>query len=150
MACQAVDDGSFKGVDIVQTTSKTDQPIDRGQFYQALVDSPNSRLMPVSENSQTECVNVVPNTWPAHLPPEYGELELQKACVHFLTPYSPQLKGEYRDFKDCKGIAVNGPCLRKLLCAVNTLPVSTAECERGFSRMNLCSPLRTSLSVLGV
>ena len=32
--------------------------------------------------------------------------------------------------------------------AVETLPVSTAACERGFSQMNLiCTPLRTQLTV---
>jgi len=34
--------------------------------------------------------------------------------------------------------------MKRLVFAVDTLPVSTAACERGFSRMNvLCSPLRT-------
>ena len=105
--------------------------------------------MPASEQTLIECVNVLfPSTWPAHLPSEYGEQELQQACTHFLVQYSGKLKDEYRDFKDCKGVVVNGPVLRKLLCAISTLPVSTAECERGFSRMNLiCSPLRSCLSV---
>jgi len=139
MASEAVTDGYFKGVDIQnQNTSRTDKLINRCQFYQALVDSLNCRLMPASEQTLIECVNVLfPSTWPAHLPSEYGEQELQQACTHFLVQLSGKLKDEYRDFKDCKGVAVNGPVLRKLLCAISTLPVSTAECERGFSRMNL-------------
>ena len=40
--------------------------------------------------------------------------------------------------------------LSKLKSVVNTIPVSTAACERGFSKMNIrpiCSPLRTRLTV---
>jgi len=38
--------------------------------------------------------------------------------------------------------------LQNLINAVHTLPVSTAECERGFSQMNLiCTPTRSLLSV---
>jgi len=87
IASHAVCDGSFKGVGIVHNTSKTDKQINRCQFYQALVDSLHCRLMPESEQSLTECVNVLfPNTWPAHdLPPEYGEEELKQACKKFLS-----------------------------------------------------------------
>ena len=43
---------------------------------------------------------------------------------------------------------MSGQCLKRLVGAVHTLPVSTAECERGFSRMNIIStPLRTCLAV---
>ena len=37
---------------------------------------------------------------------------------------------------------------RKLLFAVDTVPVSTAACERGFRAMNdICTPLRSLLTV---
>jgi len=66
----------------------------------------------------------------------------------FLVPYSRELKDEHRDFKDVKGVAVSGQCLKRLVGAVHTLLVSTAECERGFSRMNIiCTLLRTCLTV---
>jgi len=39
--------------------------------------------------------------------------------------------------------------MKRLVFAVDTLPVSTAASERGFSRMNVvCSPLRTRLSIV--
>ena len=73
---------------------------------------------------------------------------MKTAACKFLIPFSRQLKEEYRDLKDVKGGVTSGHCLKRLLGAVNTLPVSTAECERGFSRMNIiCTPLRTCLSV---
>jgi len=38
--------------------------------------------------------------------------------------------------------------MKRFVFAVDTLPVSTAACERGFSRMNvICSALRTRLSI---
>jgi len=56
-------------------------------------------------------------------------------------------KAAYRDFKECGGKTTN-LVLQSLLNRVNTIPVSTAECERGFSKMNIvCSPLRTRLTV---
>ena len=53
MACRAVSAGSFDGVVIVQnqSSSRTDKLINRSQFYQALVDALNCRLMPASEQT---------------------------------------------------------------------------------------------------
>jgi hypothetical protein len=65
-----------------------------------------------------------------------------------LVPYSISIKQEYRDFKDSEDVGSAGPNLKKLLNAINTVRVSTAECERGFSQMNLtCIPLRSQLTV---
>ena len=75
---------------------------------------------------------------------------VRKSCTasKFLVPYSRELKDEYRDFKDVKEAAVSGHCLKRVVGAVHTLPVSTAECERGFSTMNIiCMPLTTRLTV---
>lgn len=149
LACKAVVAGSFNGVPIVESAKKSDKEIDKNQFYQALVDSVSARLIPESERPITECDNtLLPTSWPAVVPAEYGEPELKQACVTFLVPYSSQLKQEYRDFKDIKGADVQGEQMKKLINAIHTLPVSTAECERGFSRMNMiCSPTRSCLSV---
>ena len=65
----------------------------------------------------------------------------------FLVPYSPALKQAYRDFKESKGVDV-APVMQQLISAVATLPVSTAACERGFSKMNIVrTPLRSTLTV---
>jgi len=91
---------------------------------------------------------LLPNPWPSALSAEYGELQLKQACMKFRVPYCGQLKQEYRDLKDAKDTSVIGPELQNLVNAVHTLPVSTAECERGFSQMNLiCTPTRSLLSV---
>ena len=66
----------------------------------------------------------------------------------FFSPYTNDLKQEYRDFKDMKGAEVSGRNIRRLIGAIHTLLVSTAECERGFSKMNLiCTPLRSCIRV---
>ena len=69
-------------------------------------------------------------------------------CTVFCVPYNAQSKTAYRDFKDSKGLAVTGP-MQRFIKSVKSLPVSTsAECERGFSRMNIiCTELRSSLSI---
>ena len=59
----------------------------------------------------------------------------------------PGQKDAYRDFKE-SGAKVIADSLRKVMHSVDTIPVSTAECERGFSRMNLvCTNLMSGLSV---
>ena len=51
------------------------------------------------------------------------------------------------DYKDSRGSMISNELL-KLKYVVNTNPVSTAACERGFSKLNIiCSPLRTRLTV---
>ena len=141
--------GEYCGVTIERSNAKSDKEINKFQFYQALADSISARLMPESEKQIAQCLDVLfPATWPAEVCADYGEKELKETASKFLVPYSRELKDEYRDFKDVKGTAVSGEHLKRLVGAVHTLPVSTAECERGFSRMNIiCTPLRTCLTV---
>ena len=76
---------------------------------------------------------------------EHGEVELRLLCDRFLVPVS-EVKHEFRDYKDSQGKRKVGEKLKKLINRVNTLPVSTACCERGFSKMNaVCSDYRTRL-----
>jgi len=119
-----------------------------GQFYQALIDSLKARLFPESERSVCDAVSaVLPSIWPDKQPPEYAEQSLKMLCTVFRVPYNAQSKTAYRDFKDSKGLAVTGP-MQRFINSVESLPVSTAECERGFSRMNIiCTELRSSLSI---
>jgi len=135
------------GVTTEHSNAKSDKEINKSQFYQALVDSISARLVPESEKQIAQCLDVLfPAMWLAEVCAEY----VCKSCTasKFLVPYSRELKDEYRDFKDVKEAAVSGHCLKRLVGAVHTLPVSTAECERGFSTMNIiCMPLTTRLTV---
>jgi hypothetical protein len=146
LAGAAVSQGIYRGVPLLP--GKASDIIKPGQFYQALIDSMEARLLPATERPIAAAVGIVlPNQWPDQIGPEYGESELKSLCQTFLFEYTPQLKTAYRDFKDSRGQTVE-PVMKQFINAVETLPVSTAECERGFSKMNIiCSPLRSSLSV---
>ena len=46
------------------------------------------------------------------------------------------VKDNYREFKESKGIRIPLE-LKKLTHLIDTIPVSIAACERGFSKMNI-------------
>lgn len=149
--CQIADEAitaqKFGSV-VLGTSSGRESAIDRNQFYQALSDSLNSRPMLDTKKPLLESMEIIfPSKWSDSLPPEYGERELKLISAKFLVPYSLEVKQAYRDYKESKGFNILPP-MQLLLGAVGTLPVSTAACERGFSKMNIvCSPLRNSLTV---
>ena len=79
---------------------------------------------------------------------DYGEAELRFLCQRFHLPYVT-VRDAYNDFKDSGGRQIPRN-FKQLTKAVNrpTIPVSTAECERGFSAMNVdLSDLRSSLLI---
>ena len=107
-----------------------------------------SRLMPEADKSLCDAVAVLdPSTWASDsLSPEFGERELRLLCETLSCSFS-EMKVAYRDFKECGGKTTN-LVLQSLLNRVNTIPVSTSECERGFSNMYVvCSKLRTRLTI---
>ncbi len=144
-ACKAVIDGNFQGV-AVRAGTGNEKAIKKNQFYQALSDSIASRLMPESERAFCASVAVLDSrTWPSEMPSEYGENELRLLCDKFLLPFG-ETKTAFRSFKDGVG-KDKCPPLQLLCNNVNTIPVSTAQCERGFSKMNIiCTPLRSRLT----
>jgi hypothetical protein len=144
---EAIKISLFKNVTL-GIASQREKSIDRGQFYQALTDSLAVRMLPQTEQSYLDSIRtILPEQWPELLSPEYGESELKTVSHKFLVTYGSTLKDAYRDFKDSKSSVIKPP-MQALLSAIGTLPVSTAACERGFSRMNvLCSPLRSTLRV---
>jgi len=146
-ACQAVADGTFQTVSVSASVGK-EKEIKPGQFYQALSDSMAARLLPDSEKDLCNALAVLdPSTWPKDMiSTEYGETEVRLLCDKFSLSFS-DIKFSYRIYKDSKGMVKN-QALLTLLNRVNTIPVSTAECERGFSKMNIvCTSLRSRLTV---
>ena len=66
---------------------------------------------------------------------DYTEEQIRLLCRRFRLHYSTA-RDAYSDFKDSGGRKM--PLgLNLLMNAVNTITVSTAECERGFSVMNV-------------
>ena len=118
------------------------------QFYQGRVDSMSARLLPETERSLVSALaTVFPSTWPAELSAEYGEQELKLVCHKFRVPYNGQLMECYRDFIDTRG-GIPEKALKNVVNIVSTLPVSTVECERAFSKMNIiCTSLRSTITI---
>lgn len=145
-ACAAITAGTFKGIAVAESSGKQ-REIPKAQFYQALVDSISARLFPETEQDLCNAImSLDPRSFASNMPPEFGEADVDKLCVKFNISFS-DVKHDYREFKETKGdVILSG--LRILINSVNTLPISTAECERGFSKMNLiCSSLRSKLTV---
>jgi len=72
----------------------------------------------------------------------YGEDELRLLCNRFRLPYA-SIRDAYGDYKDSGGRHMP-KSFSSLMRPVNTIPVSTAECERGFSAMNIIITERRS------
>ena len=108
----------------------------------------SARLLPETERSLVSALaTVFPSTWPLELSAEYGEQEFKLVCHKFRVPYNSQLMECCRDFKDTRG-GIPEKALKNLITIVSTLPVSTAECERTFSKMNIiCISLRSTITI---
>jgi hypothetical protein len=149
-ACEGVKSGLFKGVMVTfSSASRTGkvQDINVGQFYQALADSMSARLMPESDKDFCRAVDILDKSnLPAEMSPEYGEAQVKLLCNKFGFSFS-EIKTAFRTFKDTNGNVVPA-VLKRLQNCIETIPVSTASCERGFSKMNIVSTaLRTRLTV---
>jgi len=123
-------DHSFKGVTITKKEGdeETFAKLKR-QFFQALSDNLQQRFPSGDFLQSAACLN--PHTWPA-------------------DPLQRALFGDKAVAQLCKGFdfttsdaglvivgALVGKNLTKLLNLLHVLPISSAECERGFSQMNL-------------
>lgn len=65
--------------------------------------------------------------------PEFGEDQVKLLCNKFGLSFSA-VKNDYREFKkESKGIRTPIE-LKKQKNLIDTIPVSTAACERGFSK----------------
>ena len=149
IATDAVKIGKFETVTL-KPISPRDAVVNRQQFYQALCDSLAARMLPDSDSQLMRDVEILlPSSWPdsTAMPPEYGESELRRLCSRLLVPYTVSVKNAYRDFKESGGSRV-AHAFKQVQCSLACLPVSTAVCERGFSRMNIvCTPTRSTLTM---
>jgi hypothetical protein len=98
------------------------------------------------------------NKWPSEPGIRFGEKEIKRLCAQFRLNSDTAVKGmrsciELYEEDRKKGTKrlpkiSSIPDLKPLITSVNTLPVSTAECERNFSAMNLiCTSERNSLLI---
>lgn len=93
---------------------------------------------------------LMPSTWPEDCSTVYGEGELKFACEKFRVRFTGELKQQYSYFKDSKGSGRGArPSIETFSwCHSHLASQYRAECERGFSRMNLiCTPFRSTITV---
>lgn len=163
-ADDAVKVSLFKGV-ILHAGSKCDVLINRGQFYRSLSENMKNRLLTiqsthVSATGNNDAVHyqtlidqvkvLYAENWPDELSisssPLYGEEQITALAERFGVDVRQSVRA-FREYRDNGGKRTPVD-LKPLVLAVDTIPVCTAECERGFSQMNLIiSPSRNSLSV---
>ncbi|CAI6373966.1 unnamed protein product [Macrosiphum euphorbiae] len=104
-----------------------------------------------NEDSKIICDIQILNkcTWPKDVDIRFGEEKIKYLTQRILINTDTAIRG-MRKFVDNNTIVINEE-LKKLDVLVKTLPVSTAECERGFSLMNLiCSDLRSRLTIQNI
>jgi hypothetical protein len=131
-ANSAISAGSFKGVAISSNSSR--QPlINRAQFHQSLVDSMTGRMQPDAQKQLSQATQAFDHSlFPSELSPEFGESDVKFVCAKLGLLFS-DVKFAFRDFKDSRGCRISNERL-KLKSVVNTIPVSTAACERGLAK----------------
>jgi hypothetical protein len=146
---------SFEGV-ILTKNSKV-KPINRNQFLQSLIDRINARLSSTANTTSAQVISDLDildcGKWPSEPNVRYGEKEVKRLCKQFQLREgeTQQTVNGMRDFVQSGHQASPPADLKPLLKTVNTLPVSTAECERGFSLMNIiCTDHRNSLLVKNI
>ena len=150
------------------TENKKLETINEKQFITSLINHLKSRLFTTQssneqllENSVTENCRqnyeeiknefsiLDETTWPADIPSGFGEDLIEKLCTRFRLPHL-LTKNAFRDYVDDVGRRVPSD-LQPLIRCTHTIPCSTAECERGFSSMNIIlSDSRNQLLVTNV
>ncbi|XP_040069819.1 E3 SUMO-protein ligase KIAA1586-like [Ixodes scapularis] len=141
---------------------KCDRAINSTQFYQSLADNMRTRLLTTqssrsSSSSVDQHVTVYreliedirlldPLTWPGELDVLYGEDKITRLAQR-LGVNEKKAQHGFREYVENGGKTVPEK-LRGVVTAVNCIPVSTADCERGFSAMNIImTPMRSSLCI---
>jgi len=145
--------------------SKQQIEIRHGQFFTSLSANLEKRMMTTRSSGKTghadedkyaqDYKNLLrspstldPDTWPDDIAENvlYGEVEISLLCRRFCLPERLSIQG-FREYKDNGGKRCPND-LVPLKRAIGTLVVSTADCERGFSQMNvIMTPTRNSLTI---
>jgi hypothetical protein len=165
-ALAAAHAGQFRGLEVCNNPRLTS--INSGQFLASITGSMSHRLFSsvnfaddereqrgntaVSAMSYDQLLRHLEilnrDTFPENPPPRYGEVEISALCAKFDLDERGAING-FRDYLDDRQSRPSA--LLPLLRACDTLACSSAECERGFSLLNLIlTPLRNQLLIENV
>ncbi|KAI4468043.1 e3 sumo-protein ligase [Holotrichia oblita] len=146
MAQEAVNNLSFFGVPLHTEEGRTNnQPLNPKIFYEALKTSIATRLLDDKDVELAETLKVMDTkTWPTKVPVNFGENEMRKLASRFKLNERQLITG-LREHLYSRALPGS---LNPLKQSINSIAISSSECERGFSQMNLIiTPLRSSLNI---
>lgn len=147
---------SFKTVPLQKYMSRVNYvSFDKQRFVQALIDNLQARMI-LKDSDSYDVQKSLEIFTPEHLPEDLpipwlkGEEQLVKLAERFYPSCdrAQHILASFREYCETPN-RIPKP-LRDLFVfgLLQTIPISSAECERGFSQMNLIiSPVRTKLSV---
>ena len=120
---------------IVLTSYSKVKIIHQDRFYQSLIDNLDSRLSANPELREF-LDQIEPSKWSTTVESPWleGEAKIKKLCGCF-GMNDPAVKRAFRDYVDDTPSFPREILLLK--STIHTLPVSTGDCERGFSTMNV-------------
>ncbi|XP_078504031.1 E3 SUMO-protein ligase KIAA1586-like [Lissotriton helveticus] len=151
---KAMEENIFQGV-VLHKGKTTDKIIEQGQFFRSLAENLRHHLLSTggtnSADKKAEYDTLISEVkvlykqyWPDELPVLYGESDIESLCKRFNIASRETMRA-YREYKESGGKEIKRQ-FKELLMAIHTIAISTAECERGFSQMNLiCTSTRASL-----
>lgn len=150
---RGIDANSFQNVSLHEGRP-SDKTLNQRLFFLSLAKHMEERMlcqggrMPdkTGYNKFIEELKVLyPQHWPESTDAMYGETEVESLCQRFDIDSPRAVIRAYREYRDSDGKCIPDK-LKELFVSVNSISISSAECERGFSQMNLiCSQNRASL-----
>lgn len=162
LASEATHNMLFKGVSL--NPSKVVKPIESKAFYDSLLKNLSSRMFTTRashcQNLALENINdaerynkLISNlevletvNWPTDGDICFGDEKIRNLCEQFMLSPTDAING-FRDYVDSEGKRMPKK-LEPLMHAIDSVIVSTSECERAFSGMNLTiSDTRNKLSI---
>uniref|UniRef100_A0A8D2KSJ0 HAT C-terminal dimerisation domain-containing protein n=1 Tax=Varanus komodoensis TaxID=61221 RepID=A0A8D2KSJ0_VARKO len=144
-AVAAVRDLRFRGVLLHEKDSRKDPPIDPSTFYTKLKESIEKRLLDSKGDELAYWSRILDQKhWPEDVNTQltFGEVEIRNLSIRLQLNEREMIRGFHEYILE----KTYPEKLLHLIRTLNTIPISSSECERGFSQMNLiASPTRASL-----
>jgi len=124
------------------------KPIDKKRFLQSVCNSMEHRLIDHGRQNDIQTVNdmkvLEKEQWPDEPDLRFGEAEIRRMARRFKVDEEEAVMGMRAKIDGER----NTSSLYSLTRAVNTIPCSSAQCERDFSLMNtICTDRRANLLV---
>ncbi|XP_015277122.1 PREDICTED: uncharacterized protein KIAA1586-like [Gekko japonicus] len=147
-ALEATGKLQFKGVQLHRRDRTDEPPISPVAFYEQLKKLLQKRLLSKDDAELSRCGSVLESkNWPANSSDRilYGEGEISRLARRFQLNERKAIRAFREHLKYGEEMSEELSSIRRIL---NTVAVSSSECERGFSEMNLIvTPERSSLKV---